>query len=206
MVDHRRLLGHRRHLAPHVRGRPARALLAAMGAGDARRAPAPAADVVPGGRARRPRWPTRATWCWRTARRCPTCTPCRPTCRSATTTSSRVDGGPATRLVVTPRRCPLPERAWGWAVQLYALRRRRSWGIGDLADLRHLAAGRAGLGAGVVMINPLHAAAPGRPSSRAPTRRRRRLCRNLAYLRHRGGARRRRSRRPRPPSTPPAGP
>ena len=49
-------------------------------------------------------------------------------------------GGPTTRLVITPRRCPLPERAWGWAVQLYALRSAASWGIGDLVDLR--AAGR----------------------------------------------------------------
>ncbi|HAF19250.1 MAG TPA: 4-alpha-glucanotransferase, partial [Chloroflexi bacterium] len=31
---------------------------------------------------------------------------------------------------------PAPDRAWGWAIQLYALRSRDSWGIGDLADLR----------------------------------------------------------------------
>src|SRR5437763_10245260 len=34
------------------------------------------------------------------------------------------DGGPATRLIVTPDRCHLAdgERSWGWAVQLYATR------------------------------------------------------------------------------------
>src|SRR5437867_7464326 len=44
----------------------------------------------------------------------------------------------STLLVVAPPRCHLPaslgrgRRAWGWAVQLYALRSRASWGIGDL--------------------------------------------------------------------------
>ena len=43
-------------------------------------------------------------------------------------------------LIVAPPVCYLPPafRAWGWAIQLYAARSRRSWGIGDLADLRWL--------------------------------------------------------------------
>ena len=36
-------------------------------------------------------------------------------------------------------------RTWGWAVQLYAARSRTSWGMGDLADLRRLAAWSAEL-------------------------------------------------------------
>ena len=49
--------------------------------------------------------------------------------------------GAATRLIVTPARCYLPRgiRLWGWAAQLYALRSKESWGIGDLEDLRTLA-------------------------------------------------------------------
>ena len=49
-----------------------------------------------------------------------------------------------------PEPCaPAPTAAWGWAVQLYAVRSRDSWGIGDIADLRRLArwsrsAGRVG--------------------------------------------------------------
>lgn len=72
----------------------------------------------------------------------------------------RLGDGAAWRLVVTPRRCYFPDdlRAWGWAVQLYALRSRASWGFGDLADLRELARWSAGLGARILLLNPLHAA------------------------------------------------
>ena len=65
------------------------------------------------------------------------------------------------RLIVSPGRCWLPEqRAWGWAVQLYAARSSGSWGIGDLADLRSIRRMAADQGAGFVLINPLHAVAP----------------------------------------------
>ncbi len=91
-------------------------------------------------------------------------------------------GGPPTRLVITPRRCRLPQRSWGWAVQLYALRSAASWGIGDLADLRRLAEWSHGLGARVAMINPLHAAAPGQPQQPSPYSPTSRLWRNPSYL------------------------
>lgn len=64
-------------------------------------------------------------------------------------------------LIVSPGRCaPPPTSAWGWAVQLYALRTSASWGMGDLADLARLARWSAGLGAEVVVVNPLHAPLP----------------------------------------------
>ncbi len=65
-------------------------------------------------------------------------------------------GGEPIRLIMSPGVCPRPERMWGWAVQLYAARSRRSWGIGDLADLRTLGSTRAPL----LLVNPLHAVAP----------------------------------------------
>ncbi|MDQ3455066.1 MAG: 4-alpha-glucanotransferase, partial [Actinomycetota bacterium] len=70
--------------------------------------------------------------------------------------------GPVRALIVSPGRCHLPAglREWGWAVQLYAARSRDSWGIGDLADLRRLREWAQGAGAGLLMVNPLHAAAP----------------------------------------------
>ena len=48
--------------------------------------------------------------------------------------------GAPRRLIVAPAACHLPAdfATWGWAIQLYAARSRRSWGIGDLADLRWL--------------------------------------------------------------------
>jgi 4-alpha-glucanotransferase len=79
------------------------------------------------------------------------------------------DGGERT-LVVSPGACRLPESpAWGWAVQLYAARSRRSWGIGDLADLYDLARWSADeLDAGLLLVNPLHAAAPLLPQAASP--------------------------------------
>jgi 4-alpha-glucanotransferase len=80
-------------------------------------------------------------------------------------------------LLVAPARCHLPTgmRAWGWAAQLYAVRSRRSWGIGDLGDLRRLADWSAGLGAAAILVNPLGAANPGplpEPSPYYPSTRR----------------------------------
>ncbi len=72
-------------------------------------------------------------------------------------------------LVVAPQRVPPPPRLWGWMVQLYAIRSDRSWGIGDLADLAELVrwSGRE-LGAGLVLVNPLHAVAPVLPVQPSP--------------------------------------
>ena len=65
-------------------------------------------------------------------------------------TLRRLRRGEELRLIVCPPTCHPPDerRAWGWAAQLYAVRSRASWGIGDLADLRDLARWSAGLGAG----------------------------------------------------------
>ena len=95
------------------------------------------------------------------------------------------DGGPTTRLIVTPDRCYLPSvlRTWGWSAQVYATRSTASWGIGDLGDLSTLARWSAARGAGVLGINPLHASTPGprqEPSPYFPSSRR---FRNPLYLR-----------------------
>jgi 4-alpha-glucanotransferase len=88
------------------------------------------------------------------------------------------------RLIVSPGRCWLPEdRAWGWAVQLYATRSRASWGIGDLADLRAVRRMAADQGAGFVLINPLHAVAPIEQQEASPYLPATRRFRNPIYLR-----------------------
>ncbi len=61
------------------------------------------------------------------------------------------------------------DRAWGFAVQLYSVRSRESWGHGDLRDLAELASWSAReLRAGFVLVNPLHAAEPAPPVSPSP--------------------------------------
>lgn len=78
--------------------------------------------------------------------------------------------GRRVRLIVSPAACYLPPslRTWGWAVQLYALRSRASWGIGDFADLRRVAEWSAGQGAGIVLLNPLHTPTPVAPVQASP--------------------------------------
>jgi 4-alpha-glucanotransferase len=93
--------------------------------------------------------------------------------------------GDETLLVASPGRCFLPEdlRTWGFAAQLYASRSRSSWGIGDLADLARLGRWARGLGAGVVMVNPLTAAAPVAPIEASPYYPSSRRYRNPLFLR-----------------------
>ena len=99
----------------------------------------------------------------------------------------RLDGGEGpVRVIVTPAQCRLPgeARIWGWAAQLYAARSAESWGIGDLGDLRRLARWSAReLGAGMLLVNPLHAALPILPQQPSPYYPSSRRYRNPLYLR-----------------------
>lgn len=78
------------------------------------------------------------------------------------------------RLIVAPERCVMPEevldggRTWGIGIQLYSLRSRSDWGIGDFDDLGAFAETAAGLGAGLVGLNPLHALFPADPNHYGP--------------------------------------
>jgi 4-alpha-glucanotransferase len=111
-----------------------------------------------------------------------------------------------TTLIVSPATAPLPAalgagRAWGLAAQLYSVRSENSWGIGDLTDLADLAVWSASqYGAGFILVNPLHAAAPTapmEPSPYLPTSRRFvnplylrvEAIPEFAYVRHRGDLR-----------------
>lgn len=92
--------------------------------------------------------------------------------------------GPPVRLIVSPGQCPLPARSlWGWATQLYATRSKSSWGIGDFADLRQLGHWSASLGAGILLVNPLGAAAPALPQTASPYYASSRRYYNPLYLR-----------------------
>ena len=93
------------------------------------------------------------------------------------------EGGGPIRLIVSPGVCPVPDRTWGWAAQLYATRSRSSWGIGDLADLRELVRWSASVGAGMVLVNPVHAVAPTLAQQSSPYFPASRRWRNPIYLR-----------------------
>ena len=73
-------------------------------------------------------------------------------------------------------------RLFGPAVQLYALRSRRNWGIGDFTDLATLARLAARQGAAFVGVNPLHALWLDRPAQASPYSPSSRLALNPLYL------------------------
>ncbi len=99
-----------------------------------------------------------------------------------------------TRIIVAPQHCYLPptwrqngstkarrqlDKWWGLTVQLYGLRSRRNWGIGDFRDLADLMRWAKRLGAAMVGVNPLHALLPGGISPYSPSSR---LFHNPLYL------------------------
>ena len=82
---------------------------------------------------------------------------------------SLTTGEAHTTVLVAPPTLPEPPRTWGWMLQLYALRSARSWGVGDLGDLREFIAWTATAhGAGAVLVNPLHAVTPTHPVQPSP--------------------------------------
>lgn len=72
------------------------------------------------------------------------------------------------------KRCHQPaalaggQRLWGVTIQLYGLRSRRNWGIGDFTDLRTLVELTAAAGGALVGLNPLHALFPDDPQHISP--------------------------------------
>src|SRR5580698_2926768 len=77
-------------------------------------------------------------------------------------------------LLMSPPKCYEPpalrsgRRLWGLAVQLYTVRSKRNWGIGDFGDLKSLIRWLAPRGAGFIGVNPLHALAPADPERASP--------------------------------------
>ncbi len=74
------------------------------------------------------------------------------------------------------------DRSWIMAVQLYGVRSSRNWGMGDFTDLEGLIELAAGLGAGGVGLNPLHALFDDRPADCSPYSPNSRLFLNALYI------------------------
>lgn len=86
-------------------------------------------------------------------------------------------------LVVAPAALSaVTDRAWGWMLQLYSLRSESSWAMGDYADLRTVVDAAAADGAGVVLLNPLHAETPVVPINPSPYSPSSRRFRSAIYL------------------------
>ncbi len=73
-------------------------------------------------------------------------------------------------------------RAWLLSTQLYAVRSRWNWGMGDFGDLGRLLEAAARLGAAGVGVNPLHALFPDEPERASPYSPSSRLFLNPLYL------------------------
>jgi 4-alpha-glucanotransferase len=93
-----------------------------------------------------------------------------------------------TPVIVTPARLAAPPHTWGWMLQLYALRSADSCGMGDFGDLAYATRRAAADGAGFVLLNPLHAVAPGHPVPASPYSPTSRRFINPLYLRVSGAA------------------
>lgn len=87
-------------------------------------------------------------------------------------------------LIVAPARAFAGDfdRCWLLAVQLYGIRSRRNWGIGDFTDLQGLIELAHRLGADGVGLNPLHALFDDRPGDCSPYSPNSRLFLNALYI------------------------
>ncbi len=77
-------------------------------------------------------------------------------------------------LIVVPEKCYMPEtmqqgaKPWGFPVQLYALRSKHNWGIGDFSDLKEMLGVAKFFGADIVGINPVNVAFMAKPETASP--------------------------------------
>ena len=102
----------------------------------------------------------------------------------------RIGAGAPSRctLVISPSRCFEPQavregqKLWGVSVQLYTVRSRENWGIGDFGDLKGLIRWLAPRGAGFIGLNPLHALAPADPARASPYSASNRHFLNVLYI------------------------
>ncbi|MFZ1893057.1 MAG: 4-alpha-glucanotransferase [Rhodoplanes sp.] len=102
--------------------------------------------------------------------------------------SGKDAGGAGQPVIVAPAQSYQPatfdegKRVWALAVQLYSLRSRRNWGIGDFTDLKNLVRIAGQRGAAGIGLNPLHTISlddPGMISPYSPTSR---LFLNTLYI------------------------
>ena len=90
-------------------------------------------------------------------------------------------------LAVTPEKCYIPEtlrqqKLWGLAIQLYAVKSLRNWGVGDFSDLKNIVRMAAQYGADVIGLNPLNVLFHDFPENASPYSSISRLFLNPIYI------------------------
>jgi 4-alpha-glucanotransferase len=91
------------------------------------------------------------------------------------------------KIIITPDSCYMPpelegEKTWGLSINLYSIRSKRNWGVGDFADLKEIVKWVSELKGGFVGINPLHAIPNKKPFGISPYSPITRLYKNFIYL------------------------
>lgn len=101
---------------------------------------------------------------------------------------AELQASPPTAAPETAPRCFQPAaledggRVWGLSIQLYSLRSRRNWGMGDFTDLAALVDGIAQAGGDFIGLNPLHALFPDNPAHISPYSPAHRAFLNVLYI------------------------
>ncbi|MBQ8481169.1 MAG: 4-alpha-glucanotransferase [Alphaproteobacteria bacterium] len=90
-------------------------------------------------------------------------------------------------LAVSPDSCYIPliveeQKVWGFAIQLYALRSKCNWGVGDFSDLAEFAKMCKKVGADVIGVNPLNVLNHDNPENASPYSSISRLFLNPIYI------------------------
>ena len=92
------------------------------------------------------------------------------------------------RLIVSPNKCYKQEelkqgkKMWGPSVQLYCVKSKHNWGIGDFTDLKYLIDKVADRGADFVGLNPIHALYPNNANACSPYSPSSRRWLNIIYI------------------------
>ncbi|MRI32333.1 4-alpha-glucanotransferase [Endozoicomonas sp. OPT23] len=91
-------------------------------------------------------------------------------------------------LIVAPETCFEPEllensgKIWGSSIQLYSVRSKENWGMGDYRDLETITRELGNSGASMVGLNPVHALYSGNPQHCSPYSPSSRIFGNVLYI------------------------
>lgn len=92
-----------------------------------------------------------------------------------------------TKLAVAPQKCYTlssleSSKLWGFTLQLYSLKSKHNWGVGDFTDLKNFAKIASGVGADVIGLNPINTLFHDFPENASPYSSISRLFLNPIYI------------------------